>query len=142
MNPETLEAYADRICKNLNYVLKHAGTAVRAEVSVLKDGSNLAVCRFTQVPARHARPPAQTKRKTTRSLLMEMPAHLRSTVRSRLASKQEARVYNRNGFWIIKPAEKGLWSKESARDDASRIVDDHLANTPKNTKRATAGEGK
>ena len=151
--PEILDAYAERVCRNINKILKRAGTSVNADTSILQDGSSLAVCRLTQVSVEQAKSPGRNEGKTSSSLLAEIPEDLRSRVRSMMASGQEALVYEDAGFWMLKAADPALWSQESARNDTARIMDGNLgdaarkrlregARTKSNTPRGNAEEGK
>ena len=59
-------------------------------------------------------------------ILSEMAIHLQAEVADNLYVQRDLRVYDTDGFWVIKPAEARLWSQAAALNDADLIVHEHL----------------
>ena len=59
-------------------------------------------------------------------LIDQLSKDLRAQLADNLYVQRDLRVYDRDSFWIIKPAERRLWSETAALNDADAVLCEHM----------------
>ena len=121
-----LRSYARRVCSQLNGVLRHLDQELTATLCIFPIDTPLRACQF-----RMRRMVGETSTDEVHvggieEILGNMAAGLQMEVADNLYVQRDLRVYDTDGFWIIKPAEARLWSQAAALNDADLIVQEHL----------------
>ena len=124
---QLLSDYARRICTQLNDILRFAGYEVSAIICDFPTDAPLQACRFTTRRATGQTTVSRIPLPDEDALLAQISESLRHDVSVNLSIRQDLRVYDEGGFWIIKPAENRLWTEAAALSDADLIVAEHLA---------------
>ena len=56
----------------------------------------------------------------------QMAQDLRTEIADHMYIQRSLRVYENDGFWIIKGSQKRLWSESAALNDADAVVYEHM----------------
>ena len=123
---QQLESYASQVANQLNGILRYAGQFLSAVVCVLPDNSPLAACRFVLTYREEEVAIQKIQYPDLTDLLSAMSDDLSRQVADNLFLHRDLRVYDSEGFWIFKPAERRLWSEASALNDADAVFLEHL----------------
>lgn len=125
----TLYEYASRMCKQLNAILRYADVELVPTIARFGEASPLRACRFTQTPQRPGRvdiPLNVVRLDQVDDIVEELSQGLRAQVADNLYVQRDLRVYDRDTFWIIKLAEKRLWTETAALNDADMVLCEHM----------------
>ena len=123
---EQLQAYTRLVCSQLNGILRHTGKMLSATVCVFSDESSLRACHFRMRPSGDETAAVEAHYEGIEAVLAVMSDNLRAEVADRLYVQRDLRVYDEEGFWIIKPSENRLWTEAAALNDADLVVGEHL----------------
>ena len=123
---EQLRAYASRICSQLNGILRFTDQSLSATVFAFSDETPLCACQFRMRPAGDEATVVETHDEGIEPVLAGMSDHLRGSVADNLYVQRDLRVYDAEGFWIIKPSDQRLWTEAAALNDADLVVEEHL----------------
>ena len=121
-----LRSYASRICSQLNGVLRHVSEELTATLCIFPNNSPLRACHFQMRPPSGDTSINEVYAEGIEDVLGKMATHLQTEVADNLYVQRDLRVYDTDGFWIIKPAEERLWSQAAALNDADLVVHEHL----------------
>ena len=121
-----LRSYASRICSQLNGVLRHVSEELTATLCIFPNNSPLGACHFQMRPPSGDTSINEVYAEGIEDVLGKMATHLQAEVADYLYVQRDLRVYDTDGFWIIKPAEARLWSQAAALNDADLVVQEHL----------------
>ena len=123
---DQLRSYARRICSQLNGVLRHVKQELTATLCILPSNTPLRACQFQMRPLVERSSVDEIHVQGVDDILAKMATHLQTEVADNLYVQRDLRVYDSDGFWIIKPAEERLWSQAAALNDADLVVHEHL----------------
>ena len=123
---DQLRSYARRICSQLNGVLRNVDQELTATVCILPNHTPLRACQFRLRRLVGETPTEEVQIEGIEDIIEKMAIHLRAEVADNLYIQRDLRVYDADGFWIIKPAEARLWSEAAALNDADLVVQEHL----------------
>lgn len=123
---EQLASYADRICLQLNDLVRHDGRKLGVTAYVLPMGDGLCGVRFSMKRLADHRSAVRIRSAEGNAILAHIGEHLRSAVADHIYVQRDLRVYDDENFWVIKPAEDRLWSEAAALVDADLVVAEHL----------------
>ena len=123
---DQLRSYARRICSQLNGVLSHIGQELTATLCIFPNDAPLSACQFRMRQFVGESSTAEAHFDGIEDVLARMATHLRSEVADNLYIQRDLRVYDTDGFWVIKPADARLWSQAAALNDADLVVQEHL----------------
>ena len=121
-----LRSYALRICSQLNGVLKHVNQELTATICIFPKDAPLSACQFRMRPLVGESSTDEIHLDGIEDVLARMATHLQSEVADNLYIQRDLRVYDTDGFWVIKPADARLWSQAAALNDADLVVQEHL----------------
>ncbi|MCY3749484.1 MAG: N-6 DNA methylase [Chloroflexi bacterium] len=127
-SPPHLVRYAQRVCSQLNDLLKYSDRKLDATICTFSSNVGLAACRFTLRAIGAAHQIEQAHLNAVDDFLNRISEHLRARVSESLYIQRDLRVYDHDGFWIIKPSDDTSWTESAALGDADRVVDEHLWN--------------
>ena len=123
---EQLRLYAERVSSQLNGMLKHIDQELKATLCIFPNDTPLRACHF-QIRQLVGHPSIDTVHVGgIEDVLGQMAKDLQTEVADNLYVQRDLRVYDTDGFWIIKSAEARLWSQAAALNDADMIVQEHL----------------
>ena len=118
--------YARRVCSQLNGILAYAGQNLSATVCTFPNEAQLCACRFVMGPLHEGGSVEEVHLEGIEPVVSNMSNALRASVADSLYIQRDLRVYDEDGFWIIKPSEDSLWTEASALNDADLVVSEHL----------------
>ncbi|NMG83677.1 MAG: N-6 DNA methylase [Methanosarcinales archaeon] len=122
-----LQRYADRLCRQLNSILKFEGKILIYTVYDIGGDSPLSVVEFKQVSQTKSNQKNSTKRvEGIEKLLIKISKNLQNQISERVYVWGHLRVYEREHLYIIKPSEKRFWSESAALNDADTVIRDHM----------------
>jgi hypothetical protein len=121
-----LQNYARRVCTQLNGILNDDGQWLTAIVIEFKQPSPLRACRFRYKNLDRNELITVIQFENIENILEQMSQDLRAEVADHVYVQRSLHVYEPDGFWIIKSAEKRLWSESAALNDADMIVCEHM----------------
>jgi len=123
---DDLMLYARCVATQLDELLGYSEMKLIATVCIFANDTNLCACRFRANASGDARTIDIAHLNGTEDILDNMSRDLRAKVADHLYVRRDLRVYVDDGFWIIKPAQKRLWSRAAALNDADSVLRDHL----------------
>ena len=123
---DQLRSYARRICSQLNGVLRHVSEELTATLCIFPNNTPLRACQFRMRPPSEDTSNNEVHVEGIEDVLGKMATHLQADVADNLYVQRDLRVYDSDGFWIIKPSEARLWSQAAALNDADLVVHEHL----------------
>ena len=123
---DQLRSFARRICSQLNGVLRHINQELIATLCVFPGDAPLSACQFQMRRYAGESSTDEVHVDGIEDVLARMATHLQSEVADNLYVQSDLRVYDTDGFWIIKPADARLWSQAAALNDADLVVQEHL----------------
>lgn len=123
---DQLRLYAMRVCSQLNGMLRHIDQELAATLCIFPDDTPLRACHFRAGRLVGEASTDEVHVSGIEDVLGRMATHLQTEVADNLYVQRDLRVYDTDGFWIIKPAEARLWSQAAALNDADLIVQEHL----------------
>ena len=126
---DQLRLYAIRVCSQLNGMLRHIDQELAATVCIFPNDTPLRACHFQMRRLVGEASTDEVHVSGIEDVLGRMATHLQTEVADNLYVQRDLRVYDTDGFWIIKPAEARLWSQAAALNDADLIVQEHLEAT-------------
>ena len=121
-----LRSYAHRVCSQLNGVLRHVNQELTATLCIFPSKAPLRACQFRMRRLVGDSSTEEVHVEGIEDILGKMASHLQTEVADNLYVQRDLRVYDNDGFWIIKPAEVRLWSQAAALNDADLVVHEHL----------------
>ena len=121
-----LGAYARRICSQLNGVLEYVGRKLSATICSFPEEIQLSACQFSMRSLGEKAEIEEIQLEGLDPVLAHMPTELRANVADNLYVQRDLRVYDEEGFWIIKPSEERLWTESAALNDADLVIREHL----------------
>jgi len=120
-----LHAYARQLSRQLDGILRYGGLELTTSILVAND-SPINAFRFT-VGARTGGDLMREVEVTgADGILNGIAQDLRAEVAQNLYVQRDLRVYDGQSFWIIKPAERRLWTEAAALNDADAVVREHM----------------
>ena len=123
---DQLRLYAIRVCSQLNGMLRHIDQELAATLCIFPNDTPLRACHFQMRRLVGEASTDEVYVSSIEDVLGKMATHLQTEVADNLHVQRDLRVYDTDGFWIIKPAEARLWSQAAALNDADLIVQEHL----------------
>ena len=123
---DQLRLYARRVCSQLNGMLRHVDQELTATLCIFPNDTPLRACHFRMRRSVGEASINEVHFDGIEDVLGRMATHLQMDVANNLYVQRDLRVYDTDGFWIIKPAEARLWSQAAALNDADLIVQEHL----------------
>ena len=123
---DQLRLYARRVCSQLNGMLRHVDQELTATLCIFPNDTPLRACHFRMPPSVGEASTDEVHFDGIEDILGRMATHLQTEVANNLYVQRDLRVYDKDGFWIIKPAEARLWSQAAALNDADLIVQENL----------------
>ena len=123
---DQLRSYARRICSQLNGVLRHVNQELTATLCIFPNNAPLSACQFRMRRLVGESSTDEVHVDGIEDVLARMATHLQSEVADNLYVQRDLRVYDTDGFWVIKPADARLWSQAAALNDADLVVQEHL----------------
>ena len=123
---DDLQNYAKRMCMQLDGILHYGGLELTANVVAFNQPSPLRVCRFTEKVRGNNIMVSITHLQGIEDIINQIAQDLRVEVADHIYIQRSLRVYENDGFWIIKGAEKRLWSESAALNDADIVVCEHM----------------
>ena len=123
---DQLQLYARRVCSQLNGMLRHVDQELTATVCIFPSHTPLRACHFRMRQLVGEASTDEVHFDGIEDILSRMATHLQTEVADNLFAQRDLRVYDAEGFWIIKTAEARLWSQAAALNDADLIVQEHL----------------
>ena len=123
---DQLRLYARRVCTQLNGMLRHVDQELTVTLCIFPNDTPLRACHFQMHRLAGEAPTDEVHVSGIEDILGRMATHLQMEVADNLHVQRDLRVYDTDGFWIIKPAEARLWSQAAALNDADLIVQEHL----------------
>lgn len=123
---DDLQTYARRMCLQLNGILHYGGLELTATVIKFEHSSTLCACHFTQKALGQNHTITTAYLNDTEDILKQIEEGVRFEVADHLYVQRSLRIYENDGFWIIKGAWKRLWSESSALNDADTVVYEHM----------------
>jgi len=125
-SPEHLKEYAFALIGMLNAYLKSRGKQFNAVVFET-DKSPLRMVKLTYEKAQAEGDEVQT-RKIDRfdSILRELADNLQTEIADNLAVRRSLRIYQGTDIYILQPAERRYWNRSAGRNEANRILKEHL----------------
>jgi hypothetical protein len=123
---DDLQRYARRMCMQLNGIFHYDDQELTATVIKLDQRSPLRVCRFTQKARGGNEVVTEKYLGDIDDLVDQMSEDLRAEIADNVHVQRSLRVYEPDGFWIIKGAQKRLWSESAALNDADIVVCEHM----------------
>ena len=118
--------YARRMCSQINAILEYAGERVTATICTFPDETQLRACRFAMRPLQEEAEIEEIRLEGIEPVVQGMSNTLRASVADNLYIQRDLRIYDEDGFWIIKPSEDRLWTEAAALNDADLVVSEHL----------------
>ena len=128
-SPRLLNDYARRICSQLNGILEYADQKLAATICSFPDETQLCACRFTLCSLQEEARIEEVHFEGIEPIIANMSDALRASVADNLYVQRDLRIYDEEGFWIIKPSEDRLWTEAAALNDADLVVGEHLENS-------------
>ena len=123
---EQLRLYARRVCSQLNGMLRHLEQEMTATLCLPPSEAPLRACYFRMRQPVGETSVAEVRLDDIEDIFTSMADNLQREVANNLYVQRDLRVYDTDGFWIIKAAEARLWSQAAALNDADLIVQEHL----------------
>lgn len=126
---DDLRCYAKRLCLQINGILKYSNFEIIAKIFKTKYPSSSCVCQFIQRRIEINEDLVtiiEVEKQEFKDVLSEISQNLLTEIADHLYIQRDLRIYEDQKFWIIKSAEKRLWSESSALNDADAIVREHM----------------
>ena len=120
-----LQAYALRLCNQINGILKQADMQLDATIIAGKQ-LGLNACRFAWRRGGHGTKTSVLNAEGIHDVFDQMSINLRAAVADRLYVQQDLRVYDDQAFWIIKSSQARLWTETAALNDADAVLREHI----------------
>jgi type I restriction-modification system DNA methylase subunit len=129
-----LQAYAQEFIEVATSLLRHQHQTLKARV--YQDGVPLSVVEFELVPEADAQAVRFiSEPKELRELLSKLDRRLWERQASTLYTRRHVRIYDGPRFYVVRPAERRLWTRSQAYADAGSFV----AEIVSRSKRAATG---
>ncbi len=124
---DDLRNYARRMCLQLNGILRYGGQELIATVVTFGQQSPpLRACRFRQKDIGSNEMVTIVHLQGINDVVDQMAQNLRTEVADHMYIERSLHVHENDGFWIIKGAQKRLWSETAALNDADSISREHM----------------
>jgi len=125
-SPEQLKGHASALIGVLNAYSKSIGKQFNAIVFDT-DKSPLRMVKLTYEETQAEGDEVQI-RKINRldSILWELSGNLQSEIADNLAVRRSLRIYQGTDIYILQPAERRYWNRSAGRNEANRILKEHL----------------
>ncbi len=124
--PDDLAAYAERMCLQLDGILRYNNFRLIPKVYIFQEASPLCICQFTQKEGIERGVINRVNIHGLEKALSLLSPALRMEISDHLSIQRNLRIYDGQSFWIIKPSEKRLWSETAALIDADAVVREHM----------------
>ncbi len=125
---DDIQSYARRMCMQLNGILRYSGQEITSSVISFSGRPLLNACRFTQNDVGSNEMVSVVHLGNINDVIDQMAQNLRTEVADHIYVQRSLRVYEEDGFWIIKGSQKRLWSESAALNDADVVVCEHMDN--------------
>ena|SRR5438128_2471246 len=114
------------MCIQLDDILHYGGLELTATIIEFNRATSLCACRFTQKKAGRDKKITIVRLNDIDDVIDQIARDLQTKVADHMYVQRSLRVYEDEGFWIIKGAQKRLWSESAALNDADTVLREHM----------------
>jgi len=121
-----LEKYAQKVSKQLSFILAYEDKKVIYRLYDIESQSPLNVVEFEQIQKNEEKTNEKKKVEGIEYVLSVISDNLRNEISDNLFTWGHLRIYEKDRLFIIKPNEKRFWIESSALNDVSNIIHEHM----------------